>query len=214
MTEAKRRYVPMRDTRFFPAHVSPERAQAVAEFKIDIEDLTVDDLLNYYANQTFKTIMMWYFVVRDMWGEDASKEALAKFAEVAGTRRMQLWLKKFDTDAINSEQMALGQDLCHVLYGPAGLPAYAQYEGDTCVVRRTNCPWYEATKTLGLDPKLCLTYCDNSSSQYGKVQPGAKSDRPKSLPLGDPYCEHVFSGLKAAPPTDAGKVPWPDEVKD
>lgn len=212
----KGRYVPLRDTRLFQCHVSPERARAVAESKIDWEDLTIDDLLTYYATNAFRILLSWALIVKELFGEEACKKALAKYAEKAGTRRMQLWLERFNTDALDSEQMAYAQDLAHIMYGPSGIGCYCQWEDDVCVARRTSCPLNNAAKELGIDPKICLDYCDNSSAQYEKVQPGMKSTRPKAMPLGDPYCEHVFSGLKKAPKAkgNPGKPPWPDEVKD
>ena len=215
--EKKERYVPIRDCRFFPNHVSPERARAVAEMEIDWEDLTVDDLIHYYAGSSFRTAMTWVQVVQEMFGEEAVPEAMARFGEKAGMQRMSRWLKRFNTDAMDSEQMAYAQDLVHVIYGPNVIKhCFSQWEDDVCVARRTSCHLYTAAKEMGMDPKLCTYYCDTSAGAYEKLQPGMKTTRTKTLAFGDPYCEHVFSKMEKAPKAEGnpGKVPWPDEVKD
>lgn len=217
MKNKNEKYVPIRDVRFFPTHVDPERVKAVGDMQIDWEDMTIDDLLAYYAGSSFRAVMLWVQVVEELFGKEAVQKALAKYGEKVGTRRMQNWLRHFKTDALTSEQMAYGQDIIHILYGPNVIKhCFAQWKDDVCVARRTSCHLYTAAKELGMDPKLCTYYCETSAGAYEKLQKGMKTTRPKTLPYGDKYCEHVFSGLKKPPKAEGepGMVPWPDEVSD
>ena len=192
----EKKYEPTRTGRFYPgAFTKPERAGQVLGMTLNIEELTVDDVIFTLSN----IVEMYYHsmlqIVHDKWGAEAAKEVAYEFGLWAGNAFYQSQLTRWGTTSLDPEKMCMYQDLAHAMLGSSTVHTKSNYDDEKCEVRRPSCFLYSPNASEDVR-NLCIESDRGFLDAYMKLDPKLEATRPKALPAGDDHCHHIFKYKK------------------
>jgi hypothetical protein len=185
------KYVPTKDNRFYPGHITEERARQLDYMLIPIEEITVNDIVFMLSRARTMTMYLLLNHIEKKWGEEAATEAAFEFGYNVGKVRMTKRLEGLKKDRQTAEEMAQYQDISHMLGGPAFSYAFCEYDDEKCIITRTQCGFHTYR------PEGMKSYCDPIIKGYHKayeeVDKGiVDSLMEKCMSRGDDSCRGGF----------------------
>lgn len=186
-------YDPTRNLRFYPgASLSEERKHKVLNFEVDLDDVTVDDIVFNTARANTGTFYALVALIEETYGEEAARDLVREMGYRGGKRNIPAWLAANGVEKGSAELMSKYQDYAHAMRGPDHANAYSEWEDNICQVRRTTCAWHTGR------PEGMESYCKYSSE--GFLEAYRESDGALEqakieacMSFGDDHCHHVFT---------------------
>ena len=187
----KESYKPTQSKRFFPGRVSTERAKQLDNFEIDIDDMTIDDVVYCIHRTEIRTLYFLLDIIRRKWGEKAAQEAGEEFGYMEGSYNYSKFLRRYKRTYGDPEVMARYQDIIHVYYGPTAPHCLCSY-GDDCVrVVRTECHLHTG-RPEGME-SMCKYIGEGFMKGYTEIDPAfVRTEKVLCLSRGDDCCDRIW----------------------
>ena len=186
------KYESTRSTRFYPgAKLSEERKQRILDFDIDLDEVTVEDILFNTARAYTGTFYAVVGLIEKRWGKEAAHEIARELGGTSGRRNMEKWLRIHGVDAGSPMLMSKFQDFQHGLRGPDHANATSEYGDDRARVCRTKCGWHTG-RPEGAE-SYCRYFSERAIGGYGAADPALHEIRiSECMSWGDERCVHEF----------------------
>jgi hypothetical protein len=186
------RYEPHQDASGYPgADLSAARAESLRRLDVEVEDITVDDIVH---NVSRNGSSVWFGLLRmvaERFGEEEARDMARRFGYTAGRSNFRKMQRRFGVTSLGPERVARYEDTVHLLSGVDMAHCFSSYDDETCVLRRTRCSFHTGA------PAGAGHYCrylnEGMAQAYRELDPGlVEVDYATSLIDGDPECTHVF----------------------
>lgn len=185
-------YEPRRDTSGYPgAHLPPERAEQLRNLDVDVDDITVDDIVHSLSRGGSSYWFGLLRMVSRQFGDDAARDMARRFGYLTGRSNYRKMQRRFGVESLGPERCARYEDVVHVLSGVDMAFCLTEYDEDTCVVRRTRCSFHTGA------PEGAGHYCrdlnEGFCQAYQELDPDlVEASYDTSMVDGAPECVHVF----------------------
>ena len=181
----KKKYECTRTRRFYPGRLSEERIKQLANREVEVDDITIDDIVHSLAKTRTVDLHLMTDVIRQKWGDQAAREFVHEWARRHARAGMESWLKRNKVSHGTPELMAEYQDLAHAVGGPAHATTFAEYDDEKCIVRRTQCVYY-TFRPEGME-SFCPLATEGFMQGYKEADPAfSHAEKPACLGFGDP----------------------------
>lgn len=130
---------------YYPGrNLNDAQREAMDEYRIALEDVTIDHLVYSLGRQIENNFQTTYTVAEDLFGEEGAKELAYQIGLRYGGIGYANLLRAYGSEGQGSPRlMALYQDLVHYIRGPKHTSAlFAEYDEERCVVRRDRCIYF------------------------------------------------------------------------
>jgi hypothetical protein len=134
---------------FYPGAGLTEAERArMDEYRIPIDEVTVDHLVYAMSKQIENNFQIFYTVAEELVGEAKALEIAREIGRRYGGQGYARLLEAHGTPGAGSaREMALYQDLVHSIRGPKHAAAlFAEHDDERCVVKRTDCIYYDENR--------------------------------------------------------------------
>jgi hypothetical protein len=197
-------YRPHQDASAYPgAQMSEERAERLRNLDVEIDEITVDDIVWSVSRNGSSIFFLLMRMVAETSGEDVARQLARRFGEIVGRTNYRKMRRRFGVTTLGPERLARYEDTVHLLGGSDMAYCFSAYDEDTCTIRRTRCAFQ-----TGAPPGVghyCPFVNDGFAVAYQACDPGLiEITYDKSLSRGDPYCEHVFRYRRPPPREEEG----------
>lgn len=185
-------YEPTRSTRFYPAiSLSDERQRRILENDLDLEDLTIDDLLYSAATANTRTFYAVMSLVEERWGEEAAHDIARALGRKNGKLNWTRFLQRHGVTHGTSSLMSKWQDLAHALRGPDHANAVSDYTPGQTTTYRTRCAWHTG-RPEGAE-SYCKFFAEECVKGYIEVDSALRRvDMLRCMSYGDDHCAQIF----------------------
>jgi hypothetical protein len=185
-------YVPRSDRSDYPGiEMSSERAEQLRRLNVDIDDITVDDIVYNVSKNGSSFFFGLLRLIEENHGAEAMREIARQFGYIAGRSNYRKMQKRFGVETLGPERLALYEDTVHLLSGVDMATAISSYDETTCTITRTRCSFFTG------HPPGAQNYCkyvsEGFTRAYHEADPNlVEIEYNASLRDGDDHCEHVF----------------------
>lgn len=185
-------YQPHRDASGYPgANLSPERAEKLRNLEVEVDDITVDDIVHNVSRNGSSIFFALLRMVAEDFGEEAARDFARRLGYTAGRSNYQKMQRRFGVTTLGPERVAQYEDTVHLLSGVDMAHCFSEYSEDTCVLRRTRCSFHTGA------PPGAGHYCRYLNEGFAKAYQELDPDLVEvsygpSLTDGAPECVHVF----------------------
>ncbi len=185
------RYQPHQDASNYPgAELSPERAERLRNLDVEIEEITVDDIVHSVSRNGSSIFFMLIKMVSQTSGEKVAQDFARRFGYVVGRSNYAKMQRRFGVTTLGPERFAMYEDTVHLLGGSDMAYCFTEYDAHTCVIRRTRCAFHTGA------PPGAGHYCPFINEGFGRAyqerDPNiVEMTYERSLTRGDDHCEHV-----------------------
>lgn len=185
-------YKPTRSSRFYPGiSVSEERRHRILENDLDLEELTIDDLLYSAAAANTRTFYAVMALVEERWGEEAAHDIARALGRRNGKVNWRRFLEKHGVTHGTPSLMSKWQDLAHAMRGPDHANAVSDYTSGQTTTYRTRCAWHNS-RPEGAE-SYCRFFAEECVKGYMEVDSALKRvDMVRCMSYGDDHCAQIF----------------------
>jgi hypothetical protein len=203
------RYATTRSSRFYPgASVEPSRRQLIDRLGLDIDNVTVDDIVTSMAGAYTGIFYALIDLITQRWGAEAAREVASALGRTNGERNLRQWLDSRNESQGSPELMAAFQDYQHAMRGPDHAAAVSRYDDDEAVVDRPRCAWH--TRRPEGTESFCKYVSQGIIAGYGAADPALEEVRiAQCMSWDDNVCQHQFRYVRSqddAEPSEARAV--------
>lgn len=144
MEQAQRGYKPFRDLRFYPGrNIDPERKKALADLKLDANELTTDDIAWNLGILWTRAMYVTLDVARQRYGDEAAHELAEELGYQLAKANLVKWIKSHQITDLTPEDFARFQDNRHALGGAKHAETYISYDETGVQLYRTGCGYHD-----------------------------------------------------------------------
>jgi len=191
-SQARHDYVPTLSTRFYPgATLSDERKRQILDYELELDEVTVDDILFNTAAAYTGTFYAVVALIEERWGKDEARDIARELGARNGKRNLEKWLARHGVDRGSPMLMSKFQDFQHGMRGPDHANATSEYDEQRTRVCRTRCGWHTG-RPEGAE-SYCRHFSETAIAGYGAADESLQEIRVvRCMSWGDGDCEHEF----------------------
>jgi hypothetical protein len=173
------------------ALITPDRADAIRRLDIDIDDITVDDIVYSVSRNGSGLFFGLLRLIESRHGEEAMHDIARELGYVAGRSNYRKMQKRFGVTTLGPRRLALYEDTVHLLSGVDMATAVSSFDETTCTITRTQCSFHTGHPPGG--EHYCKFVNEGFVRAYREADPNLVEIKyARSLCDGEDHCEHVF----------------------